>query len=330
MAFDVGLERPDFDFDNLRRRRETALAAPLEAGDLLSLTSPTLLLDALSPGGKSDESPSPALYRPANLDLLNLVKTRSGWRSFSVRLVERLFGGQDRWAQVWVAEVEHKEHVVARVVLKLLVEALFWKPDAVMPWIPAEDSMAAELKAYAALRPVQGQDVAHCYGGFRFPMPWGEDAPGIILEDLSTTTTSSWKFLQGRRNELTIDAVDPFMCAAHDLLHRLQRLGIADFAIKALDLLVLNPPSLLQPSFVLVDFGLAVNAQDFKEAHERDIEENGAMGEPWQSHADYKLQCHLQAAGGDVVSEWVEFERRQCRGYFVDVGWYDANGEQDD
>ncbi|GAA5986418.1 hypothetical protein JCM11641_000992 [Rhodosporidiobolus odoratus] len=330
MAFGVGLERPDFDLDNLRRRRETALATPLEVGSLLSPFSPSLLLDALTPGEQSNASPSPAPYRPANLELVNLFKTRSGWRSLSIRLIQPLSVEVRGWAQVYVADVEDKGRVVARIVLKLLVEAFFWDPDWVMPWIPAEESMSAELQAYATPRPVQGQDVPHCYGAYQFTMPWGETVPGILLEDLTTTTTSSWRFMQDRRDELTVQSIDSFMCAAHVLLHRLQQLGVADFAINALDLLLVNPPSLQHPCFILVDFGLAVNAQQYRAKHDRYIQENNCIWRPWQSHADYKLQGELQDACGEVVEEWVAFERKQRRGYFADPGWYDAHGDEDE
>ncbi|GAA5989362.1 hypothetical protein JCM11641_004198, partial [Rhodosporidiobolus odoratus] len=306
------------------------LAAPLEADDLLSPTSPTLLLDALSPGKKSNDSPSPAPYRPANLNLLNLVETRSGWRSMSLRLVRPLWAGANEWAQVWVADVEQRGHLLGRVVLKLLVEALFWEPDEMSPWIPAGQSMTAELKAYAALCPVQGQDVPHCYGAFRFSMPWGETAPGIILEDLTNTATPSWGFLRDQRNELTVQSIDSFMCAAHVLLHRLQGLGVAEFDIEALDLLLVNPPSLPEPTFVLVDFGQAVDARSFRDQHEANIKKYDLFWKPWQSHADYKLQNHIEAACGEVVVNWREYERKQRRGIFADPGWYEAKGADDD
>lgn len=39
-------------------------------------------------------------------------------------------------------------------------------------------------RRYASLRPVQGRDVAHCYGAHDFEMPWGDVVVGIVLEDL--------------------------------------------------------------------------------------------------------------------------------------------------
>ena len=71
------------------------------------------------------------------------------------------------------------------------------------------------------LRSEQGRMIPHCYGLYRFEMPWGEEVTGMLLEDLSdykisqtfSSVIETHTELHGPPNAASLDEwVRPLLC----------------------------------------------------------------------------------------------------------------------
>lgn len=56
---------------------------------------------------------------------------------------------------------------------------------------------------------MQGRQIPHCYGAFRFEMPWGTTATGFLLEDL-TPIAQSLRRLSDEEGEVYDDDMAKF------------------------------------------------------------------------------------------------------------------------
>ncbi|GAA5904738.1 hypothetical protein JCM6882_008361 [Rhodosporidiobolus microsporus] len=306
----------------LQTRRERALAHPLHEGDILSPSGPALDFAAVTPlpssltaadAAVAAESPNP--YRPANLDLRDLVIQPGGWRRLSFRLVKGICVGEDSWAQVWRVEVLQEGRMIGTAVLKLLVEALFWQRWPTGVWQPASEAEEAELRAYTAFRPVQGRDVPHCYGAFSFTMPWGETVTGVVLEDL----TSGGDVIYGHCEDeqaagryKKVEEVDELISTLYHTIHRLQRLGITGFALRPGDVLVFPSSSCERLRLVILDFGATTTAQEYSKRHAQLEKRVGGMG-PWQSEDEIRIEALFQGLLPHAGLKWHEMELRRDR-----------------
>jgi hypothetical protein len=153
----------DIDFTALDALRKRALIKPLRADDSLAPTGPPLNLLAVTPPPSFTPSPeaqqiaseSPNPCRPPLSRLRDLVSGPSVPPSLHFVAIEPLGGaGKDRWAQAWRAVAMEGDEVVGPVVVKLLVESLFPRPEE-WPiddwWQPAAKGVEAELAAYVPL-----------------------------------------------------------------------------------------------------------------------------------------------------------------------------------
>ncbi|GAA6032552.1 hypothetical protein JCM8097_004812 [Rhodosporidiobolus ruineniae] len=265
------LDRPTgTQLDALRAARLPALADPLEKGVVLDWAGPNLYPDTLPPREyplNDYPEPTPNPPRPLLHPLLALNSPSHGAPGWSLRLLEALREGSDRWSQVWRCEASYNRgdqgEPVGTVVLKLRQQSLFPEP-ADRPSVPATDSWnwypaahlaKREAHAYSVLRPYQGRDIPLCYGFYFFHLPSGERVVAAVLEDLSETTRRLSQHLHrevaGRR--LNIDTALPLAVSAFRLQYRLQSQGLIDLCHHPSDFLLLrdgsSPPSLIALSF---------------------------------------------------------------------------------
>ncbi|GAA5844441.1 hypothetical protein JCM9279_006307 [Rhodotorula babjevae] len=193
---DYYLDPPTEDqLDELEAQRARALEHPLKPGDSLSWQGPNLHPESLPPADYPGETPLPSPHEPRPLLSAFLARDSpgSGASVWSVRLLEGIQTGADKWAQVWRGEaVDEQVRTVGRVVL-LYQQALFPFPDEELPsnaehdcfwWWPARHAEACESRAYHDLSAYQGRDVPLCYGFYKFCLPDGEEVVGVVLEDL--------------------------------------------------------------------------------------------------------------------------------------------------
>lgn len=142
--------------------RVAALADPLERGVLLPWNGPCLHPDALPPSDyprNATPGRSPHPPRPKLRFLLDSTSPSQGGSGWSLKLLEGIKSGKDKWSQVWRCEVvapSSSPPVSATVVLKLRHQALFPPPDdhASRPeldswnWYPAQHLVRREAAAY--------------------------------------------------------------------------------------------------------------------------------------------------------------------------------------
>ncbi|GAA5855664.1 hypothetical protein JCM8547_001637 [Rhodosporidiobolus lusitaniae] len=313
----------------LEQRRAEAEAHPLVKGMVVSFSVRPETVDpqaAPSPEHASLESPVP--LRSLSHDLLDLLDPGRNERGLRVRLVRPLQTGADEWSQVWTADVEDEAgKKKGRVVVKLLVEALFpfpigkaWPEYGRYTWWCAETLVQAEAESYAAFRPLQGRDVPYCYGVSSFRMPWGEDVPGLILEDLSKiaillSKAATWPDL----DEWEAEDVDDFVCRIFEGLHRLQDLGRTKFGFDATDILVLKETDIDDARVVFIDFGGSHSVDFF--LHGRLIEYHArSSGIPldkylgsWRGWDETNIMGELDYLLGKPMLEWGDLETHRNR-----------------
>ena len=155
----------DEQLDELKALRARALDYPLEPGASLSWEGPNLHPESLPPADYPRDPPLPSPHEPRPLlSVLLADDSPAGSRpSWSLRLLEGVQTGADRWSQVWRCEaVDGQGRTVGRVVLKLYHQALFPFPDRdlhpnvehdVFYWWPAHHAEACESRAYRCVRP---------------------------------------------------------------------------------------------------------------------------------------------------------------------------------
>jgi hypothetical protein len=112
LSHSIAMRLEDVDLDALTARRQCALAHPLEAGDSLSPSGPSLDPSAITPAPNdplclheqdiATQSPNP--YRPPNSRLRDLLSRTPLPSSLRFELNEPRRADEDRWAQVWTAK----------------------------------------------------------------------------------------------------------------------------------------------------------------------------------------------------------------------------------
>ncbi|GAA6029858.1 hypothetical protein JCM8097_001082 [Rhodosporidiobolus ruineniae] len=312
---------------SLQERRQRALALPLVPDAVLAPTAPPLQLEALTPTANDfDAFSSPAIslalespnpYRPFKHALRSVVSRRSGWRSRRFRLFDGLCLNKSSPAQVWRVEVSSDGEVLGMAVLKLVVEAIF---SGLLvdsgEWTPACEAVKSELRAYAALRPVQGRDVPHCYGAFPFLHPSGEAVAGILLEDLSTTAVPASPYCKREREAGRLQSaneIDPLVAATFCTLHRLQRLNVARFKLGAFDVLILDSSSSSgSPHLVFLDFTPTISGDEAARIEAEDRAKS-PLTKPWQALDEYKVNHLMKRLVPDVWAEWFSRELEEKR-----------------
>ena len=146
--------------EELEALRAAALEHALKAGDALSWQGPNLHPESLPPVDYPRDPPLPSPHepRPRLSALLVRDSPAIGGPAWSLRLLEGLQTGADKWSQVWRCEaVDGRGRTVGRVVLKLYHQALFPFPSSYfrsMPehdnfhWWPARHAESRESRAY--------------------------------------------------------------------------------------------------------------------------------------------------------------------------------------
>ncbi|GAA5938015.1 hypothetical protein JCM10213_000808 [Rhodosporidiobolus nylandii] len=122
----------------LRQYRADAEAAPLRPGERL----PVALLERYSesralPSPSTIVVDSPVPLRALDDALFRALDPRRHSSSLRLRLDSPLDVGTPKWSQVWRGTVERDGVAVGKVVVKLLVEALFPEPEGVGVYEPA-------------------------------------------------------------------------------------------------------------------------------------------------------------------------------------------------
>ncbi|GAA5891771.1 hypothetical protein JCM6882_006201 [Rhodosporidiobolus microsporus] len=188
-----------------RAARRPALADPLEKGVTLTWSGPNLYPETTPPSDypyNATPEPTPNPPRPLLPALLAVDSPSQGGSGWSLKLVEPLMVGEDRYSQVWRCEVVPPPRVpgpVGTVILKLRHQALFPLPEDFdscpevdsWNWLPAKHLARRERLAFDRLRPYQGRDVPLCYGFYLFDLPSAETVIGVVLEDLKAEETIS-------------------------------------------------------------------------------------------------------------------------------------------
>ncbi|GAA5918655.1 hypothetical protein JCM8208_004055 [Rhodotorula glutinis] len=284
-------------------RALVALAIPLDTDLVLRPTSPPLRLDMLSPAVDSRttrtdtdqparpvDSPNP--LRPVNRSLLDAARTRSGWRSAALRLVEGLHVGHGKYAQVWTADVDIDGRKSGRVVVKLFADALWPLPhDLHHFWRPVEQRVESELQAYASLSPLQGRDVPHCYGAYKFEMPWGDIAVGVVLEDLSEIAEPLVDFANRKKDGLLSD-----VSSAYDTA-----LDVGEVQPRRENLYVLRSSTASKPHVVFSGFSWSESAEEGHREfaaecpdHVYRWRDEGLLSGIWHALTDYRLDWYSE------------------------------------
>ena len=151
--------------DELKALRARALDYPLEPGASLDWQGPNLHPESLPPADYLRDPPLPSPHEPRPLLSVLLAPSSPAGvgRGWTLRLLDGIQTGADKWSQVWRCEaVDVLGLAIGRVVLKLYHQALFPFPDAdmwpdveqdVFFWWPARHAEACESRAYRCVRP---------------------------------------------------------------------------------------------------------------------------------------------------------------------------------
>ncbi|GAA5854854.1 hypothetical protein JCM9279_005539 [Rhodotorula babjevae] len=322
--------------DELEARRVRALQHPLTLGDSLSWQAPNLHPESLPPADYPRETPlvSPHEPRPLLATLLARDSPNGGGPSWSLRLLEGLQTGADKWSQVWRGEaVDEQGRTVGRVVLKLYYQALFPFPDRdlhpnvehdVFYWWPAHHAESCESRAYRELSTYQGRDVPFCYGFYEFRLPNGDEVVGVVLEDLVDDVVPFSSLVQ--RPGSTQRGTYKQACAAVELHHRVTTSGLISTANHVEDLHRLK---ISWYCVVAIGFSHCEFLDRAHEIHRRNLERQRAQGplEPWEevswalSNSESiivsTVQGLLEAMGHDY-QQWRQEKATQQRLSFLE------------
>jgi hypothetical protein len=144
-------------------RRLPALADPLEKDTILDWSGPNLRPSTLPPTNYPHNTPpdaTPNPPRPLLASLLSASSPSKGGVGWSLRLVEPLQHGVDKWSQVWRCEVvppRYSQGPPGTVVLKLRQQSLFPVPEGwtsattrvkYYEWTSARQLLKNEARAY--------------------------------------------------------------------------------------------------------------------------------------------------------------------------------------
>ncbi|GAA5986884.1 hypothetical protein JCM10908_000939 [Rhodotorula pacifica] len=235
------------------------------------------------------------------------MRSRSGWRSLRIHLIELIIGGDGMPAQAWRAEVVVRSKVIGQVVLKLIVDELRPIFDFELPIDKGDAAIreTAELRAYERMQHLQGRAIPHFYGAPRFTMPWGNEVTGLLLEDLKPVSEPLHVFCERNVDVLqSAKEIDPLARACFDYVHRAQEAGIARLELRVTDLVVLNSSSPERPVVVGFDFASTMAAEEF-EADWKSTSDAERAEEPWQSRDEGDMVNALRRAVGLAVSRWI-------------------------
>ncbi|GAA6002928.1 hypothetical protein JCM10207_001901 [Rhodosporidiobolus poonsookiae] len=278
----------------LRARRRRALDEPLEEDLELAWDGPNLFPDALPPPRyphNSTPHPSPNPPRPLCSTLLDPRSPSQGGQGWNLRLIESLQEGEDEWSQVWrcaVLSPAAGELPAITVVLKLRQESLF-PPPSHQPsnpdvdswnWTPAKHLVERESEVYSRARSLQGRDLPLCYGFYTFTLPDGEQAIGLILEDLSDNAEPLSDSLEdaAAEDKLTVENTLSILSAAYSIQSRLHDCNILAVGILLHNILMLDNPFASQPRVVFLGSGgtsqtleLVLRVREVGNAHSKEI-----------------------------------------------------------
>ncbi|GAA6007046.1 uncharacterized protein JCM10292_003440 [Rhodotorula paludigena] len=196
------LHRPTEDeLEAMEDAREPALSDPLKRGCVLAWNGPNRHRESLPPNDyppAATTDPSPHSPRPLVERLIAPDSPAHGGQGWSLRLVEVVQTGAEKWSQVWRCSVVDGSGEVldGTIALKLYQQSLFPLPEPAKSfphcdnwnWYPASHLESREAEAYSLLQIYQGRDIPLCYGFYRFQVPCREDVVGVVLEDLLDTT----------------------------------------------------------------------------------------------------------------------------------------------
>ncbi|KAG8717777.1 hypothetical protein FRC08_006713 [Ceratobasidium sp. 394] len=183
-------------------------------------------------------------------------------RPFTINLREPIRQGQNKWAQVWRANLRCSTggswSQGLPVVVKLFQESLFPPPTpedllgdkSECAWYSMKEQAEAEAWAYDMLRAHQGQLCPYSYGMYEFSLPCGEERViGHVMEDVNSWTLD--EYIRAIGGEMNIEETWKIASASVRGLQAIHASGVAHRDLKPRHVLV---PKEQPGNVVFVDF----------------------------------------------------------------------------
>ncbi|QRW02069.1 cAMP-independent regulatory protein pac2 [Ceratobasidium sp. AG-Ba] len=265
------LEAFRFFEQRLAGARHFALLRPLAVDDHLVFYGPSLFptieMSSLYEAYSTNR-------RPPNTEFLaTYFRPSIGYegqfdRPFTINLLEPIRQGQNRWAQVWRANLRCSTGggvwtQGSSVVVKLFQESLFPPPTSEdllgdkseCAWYSMKEQAEAEAWAYDMLKAHQGQLCPYSYGMYEFSLPCGEQRViGHVMEDVNSFTLDEYFHVIG--GEMNIEKTWEIATAAVQGLQTIHASGVAHRDLKPRHVLV---PKDQLGNVVFVDFTYSAN-----------------------------------------------------------------------
>ncbi|KAF8742867.1 hypothetical protein RHS02_03064, partial [Rhizoctonia solani] len=259
------LEAFRFFEQRLSGARHFALIRPMSTDDHLMFYGPslhsTIDMSALY------ETVSTSRRRPSIEFLTSYFRPNAGFEGgfnmpFTISLSEPIRHGQNKWAQVWRANLRCSTvggwSAGIPVVVKLFQESLFPPPTpddllgdkSECAWYSMKEQAEAEAWAYEMLKSHQGQHIPYSYGMYEFTLPCGEERViGHVMEDVTSWTLDEYLHIIG--GEANIEQTWQIATAAVQGLQSIHASGVAHRDLKPRHILV---PKEQHGTVVFVDF----------------------------------------------------------------------------
>ncbi|GJN91174.1 hypothetical protein Rhopal_004192-T1 [Rhodotorula paludigena] len=344
------LRRPtEEELEAMEDAREPALCDPLRRGLTLAWDGPnrhpeSLPLADYPPATTPD--PSPHSPRPLVQQLVAPDSPAHGGQGWSLRLVEAVQAGAEKWSQVWRCKIVDGsgKMLSETVILKLYQQSLFPLPnlEASSPeydgwnWYPASHLEKREAEAYSLLKVYQGRDLPVCYGFHRFRAPCGEEVVGVVLEDLLdiTETLPDLAIREDYNKRFDMVTLDKLMTACFDVQYRLQNRKIQRTATSVSNILVVSQSWPADPRTIIVGFSKCRHADLDRETSELfaaryHLQKRYVPLRPYWPR-EYDQSClfaffgHLVTDSPVGAKDWEEMEKRRKKLPYIGPvhGWW--------
>ncbi|GAA6007056.1 uncharacterized protein JCM10292_003443 [Rhodotorula paludigena] len=306
------LHRPtEEELEAMEAAREPALCDPLRRGLTLAWNGPNRHPESLPPIDyplATTPDPSPHSPRPLVQQLVAPDSPASGGPGWSLRLVEAVQAGAEKWSQ-----------------------SLFPLPnlEASSPeydgwnWYPASHLEKREAEACSLLKAYQGRELPVCYGFYRFRAPCGEEVVGVVLEDLLDITETLYDLAirEDYKKRFNMATLDKLMTACFDVQYRLQNQKIQRTATSVSNILVPSQSWPADPLTIIVGFSKCRHADLDRETSELfaaryHLQKRYVPLRPyWPREHDQSCLLaffgHLVTDSPVGVKDWEEMEKRR-------------------